>query len=99
MQRVEGQLKALLRSVDTGLLELSEKKAVASIRRLATDTRLDIRDYELSETRDEQVRCAKAAQKRIDKLEKTILAISPIFSAADVAHLTAMLDHIHSRLV
>jgi hypothetical protein len=47
MQRVETQIKTLLRTINTDLLSADEKKATASLRRLSIDARLDIRDYEL----------------------------------------------------
>ena len=98
MQRVEGQIKALLRSIDTELLEPGEKKAVAILRRLAIDTRLDIRDYELSETREEQLKCAAAAKKQLTKLQAAILAAGPAFGPADVAQLTAQIEQINETI-
>lgn len=98
MQRVEGQVKTLLRVIDADVLSQDEKKAMASIRRLAVDARLDIRDYELSETREEQLKCAVAAKKRVEKLEKAILAAGLVFGAADVAQLGAQLEQIKGRL-
>ena len=99
MQRVEGELKSLLRAIDTDLLEPAEKKALPSIRRLATDARLDIRDYELSETREEQLKCAASAKKRVAKLQASVLAAGFAFGPADVAQLSAQLEHIRSRLI
>lgn len=98
MQRAEGQIKALLRAIDTDLLGQTEKKAVGGLRRMATDTRLDVRDYELSETREEQVKYMLAAKKRLVKLRATILEVGTAFSAADVAQLTAHLEQIEDRL-
>lgn len=99
MQRTEAQLKALLRSLDPDTLEPVEKKAVASLRRSAVDTRLDVRDYELSETREEQLKCAAAAKKRLARLRATILAAGAAFGPADVAQLTAQLEQIESRIL
>lgn len=93
-QRLETQLKALLRGVDIDTLEASEKKAVAAIRRLLVDTRLDIRDYELSETRDEQLQNATEAKKRLGKLQANILVASFAFNPADVAQIGAQLEQI-----
>jgi hypothetical protein len=98
MQRVEGQLKTLLRRVDTDVLEPSERKEFAGLRRLMTDVRLDIRDYELSETRDEQIKCRQAAKKRLGELQKAILAVSVAFSPADVAQVSARLEQIEGWL-
>jgi len=99
MQRVEGQLKGLLRAADTGILEPAERKAATSLRRLAVDARLDIRDYELSETREEQLKCATAARKRLDKLQKAILAAGMAFGPADVAQLSAQVEQINGWLI
>jgi hypothetical protein len=99
MQDVETQIKALLRAVDTELLELDEKKAVAALRRLAVDVRLDIRDYELSETRAEQLAKAGQAKHGLEKIQANVVAASSIFGPADVAQLDARLQHVVSRLL
>lgn len=98
MQRVEGQIKALLRQADPDLLDADEKKAMSKLRRLSTDARLDIRDYELSETREEQLKCAAVAQKRLGKLAQNILAAGPVFGPADVAQLSALVEQINGWL-
>ena len=98
IQRVEGQIRALLRIIDTELLEASEKKAASSLRRLATVTRLDIRDYELSETREEQIKYMAEAKKRLAKLRAAILSVGPAFGPADVAQVTAQLEVIEDWL-
>lgn len=98
-QRVEQQVKALLRTADTDLLEPAERKAFGTIRRLLTDMRLDIRDYELSETREEQLKCATVARKRLQKLQKAILTVSLVFGPADVAQLGAQLEQIEEKLL
>jgi hypothetical protein len=99
MQRAETHLKGLIRSIDTDLLEPNEKKAVASLRRLSGDARLDIRDYELSETRAEQLKKAHDAQKRLKKLQGAVLSVGTVLSPADVAQLDAQFEYIHSRIV
>jgi len=94
MKRAEGLIKALLRNVDIDHLTQTEKKSIASLRRLAVDARLDIRDYELSETREDQLKCAVVAKRRLIKLRETILAVGSSFGPADVAQLTAQLEQI-----
>ncbi|HET8709292.1 MAG TPA: hypothetical protein VFL85_03345, partial [Candidatus Saccharimonadales bacterium] len=73
-----------------------ERKTVTGLRQELVDARLDIRDYELSETREAQLQCAKVAKSRLKKIQKDILAASEynVFGAADVAQLTAQLEHI-----
>ncbi len=99
MQRVEQQIKAVLRTADVDALSSDEQKAVANIKRLAVDARLDIRDYELSETRDEQLKCAVATKKNLAKLQAAIIAAGPVFGPADVAQLSAQLEQINGRLI
>lgn len=99
MRQLEMQLKTLLRSVDAELLEPGEKKAVASLRRLVVDARLDIRDYELSETRDAQLKCAVASKKRLAQLEKVMLAASTVFGPADIAQLSAQIQQIEGKVI
>jgi hypothetical protein len=98
MQRTETHIKSLLRAVDTDLLPPDEKKALASLRRLAAETRLDIRDYELSETRAEQLKKLGQSREGIKQLQATILVASEAFGPADVAHLSAELDTAASLL-
>ncbi|HUB94088.1 MAG TPA: hypothetical protein VMB52_06315 [Verrucomicrobiae bacterium] len=98
MQRVEGEIKALVRSVDMEVLDPAEKKAMTSLRRLAIDARLDIRDYELSETREEQLKCATAAKKHLAKLRIGVLSTGSGFGPADVAQLTAQLEQIEAQI-
>jgi hypothetical protein len=64
------------------------------------DARLDIRDYELSETREDQLRRARDANKRLERIRKSILAASEynVFNAVDVAQLTAQLEQIIENL-
>jgi len=99
MQRAETQLKALLRTVDMDTLTPDEKKVFASLKRLGGDARIDIRDYELSETREEQLAKAKDAKHRLAKLKSGIIAASMVFGAADVAQLDAQLDQIMGNIV
>lgn len=96
MQRAEGHIKALLRSIDSEQFNPTEKKVIAGLRRLAVDARLDIRDYELSETREDQLRCAATAKKRLAKLREAILVVGSLFSPVDVAQLTAQLEQIEN---
>jgi len=99
MQDVERQVIGLQRTVDPDALTQDERKVMARLRALMVDVRMDIRDYELSETREEQLKKMTQAKKSLEKLEKSILTTSFVFGAADIAHLSAQLEYIDSRLV
>ena len=98
MQELEIHLKGLLRPIDVEMLGDVSRKAVTSLKRVVVDARLDIRDYELSETREEQLKNAKEAKNRIAKMESDILAAGDVFSAVDTAHISAKLEQINSWL-
>lgn len=97
---LEAQLNSIFSMIDIYDLPATEAKLVNTLKREVVDARLDIRDYELSETRDEQLECAKVAKKRLEHVRKNILAASEhnIFGAADVAQLSARLEQIIGNL-
>jgi hypothetical protein len=101
VKRLETQVRATLVALDLYNLPADERKVVKSLRSLLADSRLDTRDYELSETRDEQLRYAKQAKERLDVVRKHILLASEynIFGAVDVAQLTAQIETIGERLI
>ncbi|HET6924883.1 MAG TPA: hypothetical protein VFH39_03585 [Candidatus Saccharimonadales bacterium] len=100
IKSLETQLSGVLSRLDLFELPKAEQKLVDTLRRNVADARLDIRDYELSETRDEQLRKAQAAKKRLERVRKGVLAASEynVFGAVDVAQLTAQLEQISDNL-
>jgi len=100
IKSLETEVTAKLRAIDTFVLEKAEQKIIETLRRNVTDVRLDIRDYELSETREEQLKKAKEAKKRLEQVRKGILAASEynVFTAIDVAQLTAQLEQISENV-
>ncbi len=101
MQQLEAQIRARLSDIDIYDLEMDVRKLVLALRNQATDARLDIRDYELIETRQLQIEKATAARGRLKQLEKDILTASEhnIFSSIDVAHLSANVEYILEKLL
>ncbi len=99
-QELERQLVQKLSGVDVFGLPTGERKIVETMRREIVDFRLDVRDYELSETRAEQLNNAEQAKTRATLVRKNILQVSEygVFGSADVAQLTAQLDQITERL-
>ena len=100
VRQLEVRINSALSAFDRYILEAPQQKILVSIRRELVDARLDIRDYELSETRELQLKSATIAKKRLETLRKHILAASEFgtFSAADVADLTSQLEAIETRL-
>jgi hypothetical protein len=101
IKQLELQVSATLSALDIYSLPTEERKVVKFLKAGLIDARLDIRDYELSETRAEQLRYAKQAKKRLDYVRKQILLASEydIFGAVDVAQLTAQIETTSERLI
>jgi len=100
IKALETQMNAVLSGLDLFELPKAEQKVVVRLRDELIDARLDIRDYELSETREEQLAKARDAKSRLDKIRKDILAASEynVFTAIDVAQLTAQLEQISENV-
>ena len=98
--KLNAQINTMVSSMDVFSLERALQKIVTSLRNNMAEARLDVRDFELSETRDEQLAHARQAKKRLNHVRKDILAASEynIFSSVDVAQFTGEIDHINERL-
>jgi hypothetical protein len=94
------QLGSVVSAIDILELDAKPRQTLADMQNHIIDARLDVRDYELSETREEQLAKARVAKKRLGQVRKDILRASEynIFSAVDVAQLTSAIDHIIERL-
>ncbi len=98
-----GQLKQevlqQLSKIDITSLATKEQQIVERLRNEIVDARLEVKDYELAETRDDQLRNAQAAKKRLHKAEQLIL-LNPgnVFGPVDVAHISAYISDIRDKL-
>jgi hypothetical protein len=95
-----GQVGAILSQVDLDMLDRSQIKLIGTIKHLLADARLDIRDWEMSDSREEMQRNAHEAVKRIDQARASILLASEhdLFTAINVADITSQFDYIESEL-
>lgn len=100
-KRLERELNGLLATLDIYSLAAEPRQLVRSLRTGMADARLDIRDYELAETRTEQLRLRDGAVTRLDTVRKCMLAGSEhnIFSAVEVVQLSAHLERLKDCLV
>lgn len=99
-RQLQVQLNGQLNQIDLQAVSRDEANLVETIKRQIGELRLDTRDYELSETRAEQLENAATSKKRLDEIRKNILVASEynIFSSIDVAHIGAQLDMVASNL-
>jgi hypothetical protein len=95
-----GQVGSILSQTDMDVLDRAQLKLIGTIKRLLADTRLDIRDWEMSDSREEMQRHGHEAVKRLEQSREAILLASQhdIFSAIDVAQISAQFDHFTSEL-
>jgi hypothetical protein len=96
IKSLETQLRAVLSKLDISVLPKEERVIVTALKNNLTDARLDVRDYEFSETRAEQQKLAKQAHESLAKVRTGILSASEynVFNAVDVAQFTAQLEQI-----
>jgi len=98
-KELEANVLRLLAHIDSADLSTKEQHTLAQLKNALIDARLEIQDYELAETRDDQLRNAKIAKKYLQNVEK-LMATNPtgVFGPVDVAHLTAYIGQITDRL-
>jgi tRNA U34 5-carboxymethylaminomethyl modifying GTPase MnmE/TrmE len=100
-KKLESDVRLALRKVNDRQLEPKYRKALAEIRQNLVDIRIYTNAYDFSEERGEQLDNAKLARKWLEQMHRHILKASEadIFSAIDVAHLTAQIDQITGDLI
>jgi hypothetical protein len=96
VKRLESDINLILRKIALHKLDEKERNALAKLRQALNDAKVYGQDYELSEMRDEQLDNAKQAKKYLEQARQAILKASEsnIFSAIDVAHLSANIDQL-----
>jgi len=99
-KRLEAEVRMILRPVDFYKLEPAQRETMADLRQNLADARVYTNDYDLSETREEQTLNAKRAKHWLSEVRTDILNASQydIFSAIDVAYLSAQIEQIMGSL-
>lgn len=99
VKQLEGDVLRLLSELDMTLLTSKEQQQVNLLKHGLVDARLEVQDYELAETRDDQLRNAKQAKKYLHAAEKLVLANpAGVFGAVDIAYLSAYIGQISDKL-
>ncbi len=99
-KRLAADITRILSRTDISLLAKDEAKVLQSLKRDLADARLDVRDYELAETRAEQGKLADVAKQRLESIRSDMLLASQfnVFGTVDIAQLTATIDRITTQL-
>jgi hypothetical protein len=100
VKRLEADVRQILRKVNEAKLERKYRNALTDLRQNLVDIRIYTNAYEFSEERPEQMDNAKQAKQWLAEARKNILKVSEkdIFSAIDVAHLSAQIEQILGSL-
>ena len=100
IKQLEGSISRQLAGLDLLELPVNQRNTVTRLKRDLVDARLDVRDYELSETRQQQLDNAKLASKRLHQVNHYILLASEanLFGPADVAQLSSQVEQIITNL-
>ncbi len=94
VKHIDNQVSMILRTINQHELSEKPKKALVKLKQALIDARVYSRDYELSETREEQIDNAKKANKYLEQIRQSILRTSEfnVFGPIDVALITAQID-------
>lgn len=89
-------MRQILRKINESKLERKYRVTLIDLRQNLVDIRIYTNAYEFSEERPEQMENAKIAKDWLTKARQNILKASEanIFSAIDVAHLSAQIDQL-----
>ncbi len=98
--RLTSYVANILAAVDIDEVDREGQKVLTHLKRQLADVRLDIRDYEMSDTRAEMVQNGNTAIERLGQIRMAILKASEhnIFGAIDVAHITAEVETVISDI-
>lgn len=98
-KRLEADVLRLVSRLDVSSLSQEEQQKISTLKHSLIDARLEIQDYELAETREDQLRNAADSKKYLLAARGIITSGSLyVFGAVDVAHLTAQIEQINDRL-
>jgi hypothetical protein len=99
-KQLDNHIARLLRRFDLAKQSKNAREAITELRQNIVDAKTYTNDYELSETREEQLQNAKQAKKWLEEARKNILIASQydVFNAVDTAHLSAQAEQIEASL-
>lgn len=97
-QQLDRRIKIVIRQVDTETLSRQERHDVSQLKRALQEIRLDVRDYEYAQTREEQLKWAKLARHNLGALNTLLLRLDTVFGPVDVAELGATIETLQTAL-
>lgn len=100
VRKLEKYVMTLPVAKKLNMLSRQEQEAVIGMTGGVTEARINISKYLSSDDTDEQAKLLSAGIESLETTNKAVLAASQLdlIDAADVAHLSALADHINERL-
>ena len=100
VKALETHITSLLMQFDIDALPAGERELLRSIKRLAADVRLDLRDYGVADTKAAQDRLAREIRQRLHTCEQAVVKAGELnlFGAVDVGHLSAQTQQLMAHL-
>jgi hypothetical protein len=94
------QLNSILSALDVDSFSHEERNIVVAIKQLLEHVRLGARDYDFADTKYEQEQNAVETKQYLEQLQSLVLKGSEFnfFGAVDVAHASARIQQIISKL-
>lgn len=99
-KRLETAVLQIVGRYDLATLDRTLQHQIRELKRTLVDARLDVRDYDLAETRAEQQAQVTAARQRLEQTREQMLLISQadMFGPVDIAQFSAAIDQIQALL-
>ena len=96
--QLERRIQVVLRTQDADSLGVAERENIAQLKKALHEIKLDVRDYEYAETREEQLRWAKIGCHNLAAANALMLRLDTVFGSADVAEFGGVIDELQAKL-
>ena len=96
--QLERRIQAVLRTQDADSLGVAERENIALLKKALHEIKLDVRDYEYAETREEQLRWAKIGRHNLAAANALMLRLDTVVGSADVAEFGGVIDELQAKL-
>lgn len=97
-QQLDRRIKGIVRTFDVELLSREQRELLQKLKQACNEVKLDVRDYEYAQTRDEQLKWVKITRHNLRAQESIVLMLGDIFGPADIAELSAQIQLLQSKI-
>jgi len=100
-KRIDGDIGRILSGAHVHEQDAKIRSHIHELKQELTEMRIEVRDYELADTRVEQQKFGVLAHKRLAEIEAHMLALSQynIFNPIEIVELSARIDMLRQELV